>query len=50
MVINLLDNAIQAMTSHSAPEPTCDPLLIVHTRDAPPHAIVEVEDNGPGIP
>ncbi|MGB3291858.1 MAG: ATP-binding protein [Phormidesmis sp.] len=45
---NLIDNAIDAL-SEGTPDGT-DPRIVVRTCEKAGHLLVEVEDNGPGIP
>jgi len=47
VIINLLRNAAQAMASH--PNPPADPRIILRLRAEGKMAVIEVDDNGPGI-
>lgn len=47
VVINLLRNAAQAMASH--PNPPSDPRIVLRLRPEGKMAVIEVDDNGPGI-
>ena len=48
VVFNLLGNAAQAMATQ--PEPRPDPRLVLRVHATDSHAVLEVEDNGPGMP
>ncbi|MCB1776334.1 MAG: histidine kinase, partial [Candidatus Competibacteraceae bacterium] len=45
VILNLLKNAAQAMAEAS----TCTPTILLRTRYASLHALIEVVDNGPGM-
>jgi len=45
VLLNLLQNAVQAMSAARTP----DPSIVLRTRTEGGHAVVEVEDNGPGM-
>lgn len=46
VLVNLLDNAVQAMNEHGSPEPT----ILIRTREHGDRVEIQVEDTGPGIP
>ena len=47
VIINLLRNAAQAMASH--PNPPSEPRIVLRLRVEGKMAVIEVDDNGPGI-
>lgn len=48
VILNLLRNAHQALTAN--PEPTADPYIKVRAHSTDAWAMIDIEDNGPGIP
>ncbi len=51
VLVNLVDNAVQAMTDAAwAAEAQRRPVIVVRTEAAGPHLRLTVADNGPGIP
>jgi PAS domain S-box-containing protein len=48
VVLNLLRNAAQAMAT--AQPPTAEPRIVIRTRQRPGRLVLEIEDNGPGMP
>jgi PAS domain S-box-containing protein len=51
VMVNLLDNAVQAMTDANwAPADARRPTIVVRTAAAGPHVRLSIIDNGPGIP
>jgi signal transduction histidine kinase len=45
-LVNLVRNAVQAMTSHSA----ANPKVVIRLRRDDEYWLIDVDDNGPGIP
>jgi signal transduction histidine kinase len=50
VIINLCNNAFDAMRKKQVDEENYDPTLSVRTRRKNDQVLIEVEDNGPGIP
>lgn len=46
--MNILNNAVHALTDHL--DKIVDPIITVRTKPFADHVVVEIEDNGPGMP
>jgi two-component system NtrC family sensor kinase len=46
--MNILNNAVHALTDHL--DKIADPKIIIRTRAFPDRVVLEIEDNGPGMP
>lgn len=46
--MNILNNAVHALTDHL--DKIVDPVITIRTKAFPDHVVLEMEDNGPGMP